>query len=76
VNRRAAAWDTELAAQRAREAYRYAAMVYPKGAPLEPLGRADFVVLEAEERRDWQAYEEALRELMRTAWRESRRRAA
>jgi phage/plasmid-associated DNA primase len=28
-------WDTELAAQRAREAYCYVARVYPKGAPLE-----------------------------------------
>ncbi len=54
-------WDTELAAQRAREAYRYVARVYPKDAPLEPLGRADRRVLEAQERRDWPAYEEALR---------------
>jgi hypothetical protein len=52
-------WDTELAAQRAREAYRYVARVYPKDAPLEPLGRADMAVLEAQERGDWQGYEEA-----------------
>jgi hypothetical protein len=69
-------WDAELAAQRAREAYRYVGRVYPKGAPLEPLGRADMAVLEAQERGDWQAHEKALRELMRTAWRGSRRRAA
>ena len=70
------AWDTELAAQRARQAYRYVARVYPKDAPLEPLGRADMAVLEAQERRDWPAYEEALRELMRLARREAQRRAA
>jgi hypothetical protein len=29
-------WDTELAAQRAREAYRYVARVYPKDAPWSP----------------------------------------
>jgi hypothetical protein len=69
-------WDTERATQRAREAYRYVARVYPKGAPLEPIGRADACVLEAEERRDWSGYEEALRELMRTAWRAAQRRAA
>jgi hypothetical protein len=63
--RAGAASDTELAAQRAREAYRYVARTYPDGAPLEALGRADWGVLEAQERRDWPAYEEALRELCR-----------
>jgi hypothetical protein len=57
--------DTELAAQRAREAYRYVARTCPDGAPLEALGRADWGVLEAQERRDCPAYEEALRELCR-----------
>jgi hypothetical protein len=37
--RAGAASDTELAAQRAREAYRYVARTYPTGAPLEALGR-------------------------------------
>jgi hypothetical protein len=60
-------WDTELAAERARTAYRYVARVYPPDAPLEPLGVADRAVLEAQERGDWPAYIEALRELMRTA---------
>jgi hypothetical protein len=72
----AVTWDTELAAQRATEAYRYVARVYPKEAPLEPLGRADKAVLEAQARRDWGGYVEALRELMRTAKREALRRAA
>ena len=73
---RAFAWDTELAADLARTAYRYVARVFPKDAPLEALGRADMAVLEAQERGDWPAYEEALRELMRTARREAMRRAA
>jgi hypothetical protein len=72
----AATWDTELAAELARTAYRYVASTYPKDAPLEPLGRADAAVLRAQERRDWPAYEEALRELCRVARREAQRRAA
>jgi hypothetical protein len=64
-------WDTEKAAELARTAYRYVARVYPEEAPLKPLGVADMRVLEAQEAGDWQAYEEALRELMRTAKREA-----
>jgi hypothetical protein len=71
-----AAWDTQLAADPARAAYRYVARTYPKDAPLEPLGRADMAVLEAQERGDWQGYEEALRELMKTARQEAIWRAA
>jgi hypothetical protein len=70
------AWDTELAAQRAREAYLYVARTFPKDAPLEPLGRADMAVVRAQEARDLQAYEEALREMCRVAKREAQRRAA
>jgi hypothetical protein len=64
-------WDTERAAQLARTAYRYVAKVYPRHAPLEPIGRADAVVLEAEEAGDFEAYEEALRDLCRVARREA-----
>jgi hypothetical protein len=60
-------WDSALAAQRALEAYRYVARTYPEGAPLEPLGRADMRVLEAQEAGDWPAFVEALRELCRVA---------
>jgi hypothetical protein len=67
----ARAWDTEQAAELARTAYRYVAKVYPKEAPLTPLGVADMRVLEAQEAGDWQVYEEALRELCRTARREA-----
>jgi hypothetical protein len=69
-------WDTERAAELARPAYRYVGRMYPADAPLEPLGRADLVVLEAQERGDWAAYVSALRELMRVAKREAIRRGA
>jgi len=69
-----AAWDAARAAELARKAYRYAARVYPPDASLEPLGRADAVVLEAQEAGDGPAYVEALRELMRTAKREALRK--
>jgi hypothetical protein len=73
-------WDTERAAELARIAYRYryVAKVYPKGAPLDILGRADARVLEAEKAGDWEAYKQALRELCRVAKREAiqRRRGA
>jgi hypothetical protein len=64
-------WDTEKAAELARKAYRYVARVYPPDAPLKPLGVADRAALEAQERGDWPAYEEALRELCRTARKEA-----
>jgi hypothetical protein len=76
VSGAAVKWDTEEAARLAREAYRYVARTYPLDAPLEPLGRADMAVLEAQEQGDWPRYVEALRELMRTARREAQRRAA
>jgi hypothetical protein len=69
-------WDTEEAARLAREAYHYVAKHYPLDADLEPLGVADRAVLEAQERGDWPAYVEGLRELCRTARREAVRRAA
>jgi hypothetical protein len=69
-------WDTEEAARLAREAYKYVARTFPPDAPLEPLGRADATVLNAQEAGDWSGYVEALRELCRTARREvSRQRA-
>jgi hypothetical protein len=68
------AWDTERAEKLAREAYRYVGRTYPEGAPLEPLGIADRAVLEAQERGDWDAYVEALRQLMRVAEQEAIRR--
>ncbi len=69
-------WNTEEAARLAREAYRYVGRTHPLDANLERLGVADARVVEAEERGDWPAYVEALRELCRTARREAQRRAA
>jgi hypothetical protein len=69
-------WNTVEAARLASKAYRYVARTYPPDAPLEPIGKVDRVVLEAQERGDWPRYVEALRELMRTARREAQRRAA
>jgi hypothetical protein len=74
VSGAAEVWDTERAAELARKAYHYVARVYPPDAPLEPVGRADVVVLEAQEASYWPAYVEALRELMRTAKREALKR--
>jgi hypothetical protein len=71
-------WNTEEAARLAREAYRYVARTYPPDADLEPLGKVDRVVLEAQEALDWPRYveAEALRELCRVARCEAQRRAA
>jgi hypothetical protein len=69
-------WNTEEAARLARQAYLFVARHYPPDADLEPLGKVDRVVLEAQERGDWPRYVEALRELCRVARREAQRRAA
>ena len=71
-----AKWDPVEALEQARKAYAYVTRVLPPEATLEAIGRADRAVLEAEERQDFAAYEEALRELCRAAKREARRRAA
>ncbi len=73
---RAVAWDRELASQRAREAYRYIAQTMPKDADLDVLARYEDAAIAAQRAGDWQAYENALREMMRTAKREAQRRAA
>jgi hypothetical protein len=72
----AATWNTEEAARLAREAYRFVARTYPPDADLTLLGVADMVDLEAQEAGDWEAFVEALRELMRTAKREAARARA
>jgi hypothetical protein len=60
-------WDPAEALDLARESCSYVARVLPFDADLEALGAADRVVLEVEEHKDMEAYEDALRELMRTA---------
>ena len=69
-------WDTKLASERAREAYRYVAKVYPSDAPLEPLSVHEDAALKAQAAGDFDAYEDALRGMMRTALEAKRRRAA
>jgi hypothetical protein len=60
-------WDTERAATLARKAYRYLARVYPTDAPLEPLNVHEDAALKAQAASDFDAYEDALRAMMRTA---------
>ena len=68
------AWDTELASERAREAYRYVvARTMPKDADLDVLAPHEDAAIAAQRAQDWPAYEEALREMMRTAKREALR---
>jgi hypothetical protein len=69
-------WDAERAVEPARTTYRYVARVLPPDAALEAVGRADRTALGAEERQDFAAYEEALREMSRAARRAAARRAA
>jgi hypothetical protein len=60
-------WDTERAATLARKAYRYVARVYPSDAPLEPLNVHEDAALQAQAAGDFDAYEDALRAMMRAA---------
>ena len=69
-------WDPVEALELAIKAYSYVARVLPPDATLEAIGRADRAVLEAEERQDLPAYEEALRKLCKAARHEAHRRAA
>jgi len=73
LERIVSAWRPDKAVERARTAYEYVARILPTDAYLEAVGAADRVVLEAEERQDLPAYEEALRELCRTARAEAMR---
>jgi hypothetical protein len=70
------AWDTERAATLARKAYRYVAAIYPSDASLEPLDIHQDAALQAQAAGDFDAYEDALREMMRAALEAKRRRAA
>jgi hypothetical protein len=66
------AWDTEAAAQKAEQAYRYVSRTLPPGADYSPLDSLTEAAYEAERAGDWPAYVEALRELCRAARREAR----
>ena len=69
------AWDTEVAAQRAEQAYRYVSRTLPPGADYLRLDEHTDAAYEAERAGDWPAHVEALRELCRAARREARRAA-
>jgi hypothetical protein len=60
-------WDKELASECAREAYRFVARVYPSDASLQSLDVHQDAALQAQAAGDFDAYENALRGMMRTA---------
>ena len=62
-----AKWDTRKASELARTAYRYVARTMPKDANLDMLAPHEDAAIAAQRAGDWPAYEEALRELCRTA---------
>jgi hypothetical protein len=70
------AWDPDLAFERARTAYRYVAANFPDSADVEVLAPYTAAAHEAERGGDMEAFEDALRELMRAARNEARRLAA
>jgi len=72
----ASAWDAELALERARIAYRYVAANFPESADLKVLAPYPAKAHEAERAGDMEAYEDALRELLRAARAEAMRAKA
>jgi hypothetical protein len=69
------AWDTEAAAQKAEQAYRYVARTLPPGTDYAPLDAHIEAAYKVERIGNWPAYLEALAELCRTARGEGRRAA-
>ena len=69
-------WDTERAATLARKAYRFVADAHPKEAGFEALDEYTAAAWRAERAGDLEAFEDALRAMMRTALEAKRRRAA
>jgi hypothetical protein len=63
----ALAWDTERAATLARKTYRYLVKTMPRDANLDVLAPHEDAALEAQAAGDFDAYEDALRAMMRTA---------
>ena len=58
-------WDAEKAYELARQTLDYLERTYPKGASMTPLEAHRREVLEAQDRGDFPAFENALREMMR-----------
>jgi hypothetical protein len=68
-------WDTEAAAQKAEQAYRYVARRECPGTDYAPLDAHIEAAYKAERIGNWPAYLEALAELCSTARRVARRAA-
>jgi hypothetical protein len=64
--------DTENAAQKTEQAYRYVARTLPPGTDYSPLVSSTDAAYAAERAGEWPIYVEALRELCRAARREAR----
>ncbi len=69
-------WDADLAFVRARTAYRYVAATFPESSDLEVLAPYTAAAHEAERDGDMEAFEDALRGLMRATRAEAMRRKA
>jgi hypothetical protein len=69
-------WDADLAFERARMAYRYVAATFPESSDLEVLAPYTAAAHEAERDGDMEAFEDALRSLMRAAKAEAMRERA
>jgi hypothetical protein len=69
-------WDRERAFERAVTAFRFVAEVYPKATGYEPLDAHTQAAHKAERGGDMQAFEAALRALMREARAEAMRERA
>jgi hypothetical protein len=69
------AWDSEGAAQKAEQAYRYVSRTLPPGADYSALDAHTAAAYKAERTGNWPAFLEALAELCSTARREARRAA-
>jgi hypothetical protein len=71
-------WDTTKGSELARRAYAYVAATMPPDAHLDVLGEHEDAAIRAQRAGDLSVYEEALRQMCRTAKREAvrRRRAA
>jgi hypothetical protein len=68
-------WDSQRAAHRAKQAYRYVSRTLPPGADYSALDAHTAAAYKAERTGNWPAFLEALAELCSTARREARRAA-
>ncbi len=67
-------WDTERGSELARRAYAYVTQTQPRDADLDLLGEYEDAAIAAQRAGDFNAYQEALREMCRVAKREALKR--